>query len=275
MSSPTSALRNGILLYETLWVLSAIISPASSLYGGFGLLWWVSTVVSMIVIPLLIWKSQHHGIMKYIVFLHGLLGTAGIISPLAAPISFWNYVRPNGKPALSPDSPSGMYEWAEVVFVAFWLRYLTSFRKMQDSVIYLTSLFLLVSSVPWDRVMSAMDVREYTESGTQTQEILATAVISTEPVIIDARVDSMKKDVSNPSIEPKISRKDVEMSPSCATEWEYIDLYGSIQGPFTRSQMSTWYKAGFLEDDLRVSPARQYTFKAIRDEFPNGTVPFD
>jgi hypothetical protein len=211
--------------------------------------------------------------MKYIVFVHGLLGITGIISPLAAPLCFWNYVRPDRKTTILPSSPSGIFEWAEVVFVAFWMRYLTSFPTIKDSVIYWSSMILLVSSVPWERVSSSLDVKEYLESGTQTEEILATSIMSTEPIIIDARVDSNKKDASIPSMEC-ILRKEDELIPSRITEWQYIDLYGSIQGPFTKNQMSTWYKAGFLDNHLLVSPAGEYTFKTIRDEFPD-TAPFD
>jgi len=271
------ALRNGIILYETLWILSAIISPQYPFSGVPGLLSWISTIVSIIGIPVVIWKSRHHGIMKYVVFIHGLLGLTGIISPLALPMCFYNYLGVNGKPI--PDSPSGIYEWTEVVFVAFWFRYLSTYKNLRDPIIYLSSMFLILSSVPWDRVMSVLDVKEYMESCTQTDDHIGVKIVATEPVIIEARVDIMKVDVAiPPPHSPTITRGKVDgrtpKSPRC-TEWQYVDLYGSIQGPFTREQMSAWYKAGFLQDDLRISRCGKYTFKTIREEFPPDTVPFD
>ena len=57
--------------------------------------------------------------------------------------------------------------------------------------------------------------------------------------------------------------------------WFYRDVQGSVQGPFTTSQMYWWHRAGcYFTAGLMVRLTETGTFLPLRSLFPAGTKPF-
>jgi len=56
--------------------------------------------------------------------------------------------------------------------------------------------------------------------------------------------------------------------------WFYRDAQGSVQGPFTTSQMYLWHRAGYFTAGLQIRFTENGTFLPLRSLFPAGTKPF-
>merc|ERR1719480_98459 len=56
-------------------------------------------------------------------------------------------------------------------------------------------------------------------------------------------------------------------------EWEYLDMVGDVQGPFSSNAMCSWFVHGMLPRNLLVRPSTG-TFLPVRVYFPGDMVPF-
>lgn len=63
------------------------------------------------------------------------------------------------------------------------------------------------------------------------------------------------------------TRKSPESSFDPQKTWYYRDPQGQVQGPFSASQLLEWQKAGYYDDELPVSRARDQTFKPLAIAF--------
>lgn len=56
-------------------------------------------------------------------------------------------------------------------------------------------------------------------------------------------------------------------------EWEYLDMAGKVQGPFSSCAMHSWFSYGFLPMSLLVRPSGDSGFLPVNAYFPDG-LPF-
>ena len=57
-------------------------------------------------------------------------------------------------------------------------------------------------------------------------------------------------------------------------EWYFLDIHGKTQGPFPTEEMRSWYEAGYLNKDLKISQNPSKGFQALTDWFPNPDMSF-
>lgn len=61
---------------------------------------------------------------------------------------------------------------------------------------------------------------------------------------------------------------------AAATQWQYIDTKGEVQGPFSSDKMAQWYEHKMLPATLKLRRTTDSKFATIPEYFPKPLVPF-
>jgi hypothetical protein len=256
----TSSVFHGIYLFHSLfffrWALETF--PDSPALLKLGLLLILS--ISFLLACDLCWNIVPSGVLRYSRYIHGIVGSIGYISPFVLYLCLSEYASLIQEPPSPRISRINIPSICLDMFVSLLLEYVSSTSGSSSSLIPVTS-FLLCSS--W--VLGSPENPRITESKIPTSVPKFSlhrvkTIVSTESILVESM---LPLPVPKPSLN------------SLHQEWQYIDLQGTVQGPFPREQMASWYKAGFLKDDLKVSPGDSYTFRSISDLFSESSVPFD
>ena len=247
-----SSILNGIYLFQCI-SLSRAVSAALS-----GALWlqasWTIVFVGVLLASCTLSTRNEFpaGVISIIHYVHALLGSMGFISPFAFSLCVAQYTPQMILCMSRPLTPSVSSVFMDLL-VSITLEYVCSLTVLKLPIISFTSFLVWSLSSPIIGP-SRPEPRELNDKCINT--------IGSKFVLRPAQsVEQVKAIYFFPSSDHP-------------EEWQYIDLHNTVQGPFKNDQMADWYKAGFLKDDLHVSPAYQYTFRTIREQF-QGVLPFE
>ena len=216
----------------------------------------LSAIISFLIAFISSWNDIPYGILQYTQFIHGLFCSLGFVSPIALSLYIRQYDWALRNSHTARSRPGIISSLCSEMLVSLCLEYMCVIIGSSSELISVTS--WVVSCNPFYREPQV--VPEVT-----TNVVIPKFSIRKLNAILTTDLILFEEPVSQKTTPKSISEH----------EWQYIDLHGTVQGPFSREQMSSWYKAGFLRDDLRVSPGDTYTFRPIRDVFKNTSVPFD
>lgn len=103
-------------------------------------------------------------------------------------------------------------------------------------------------------------------------------------LISDDEISSNERDVSGPAtmlrtksdnMPPHHVYKDSQYAPAQSDQWLYEDPQGKIQGPFTATEMTEWYRAGYFDENLLVRQVFESRYSALGDLVKQrGSLPF-
>jgi hypothetical protein len=187
-------------------------------------------------------------------FIHALVGSAGFISPLAF-VACVDHYGNRSSAWMRHQRNSIAFGLFLDLLVSILLDFIYSQKVLYIRIIPVTSFLMWSFSNAW--------------------------IVPTSPVPREVSDKCVNTIGSKFMLRPPLSIKQLrtiyflpQSQIGSIDKWLYIDLHGTVQGPFTNDQMAAWYKAGFLKDDLRVSPADEYTFRTIREQFQS-VPPFE
>lgn len=103
-------------------------------------------------------------------------------------------------------------------------------------------------------------------------------------LISDDEISSNDRDVSGTAtllrkksdiVPPHQLYKDSQYVPAQNDQWLYEDPQGKIQGPFTATEMTEWYRAGYFDETLLVRQVFEKRYSALGDLVKQrGNLPF-
>lgn len=242
------AVVHGIYLFQCILHLNWVADLLRSISWVIRVVSLCFIVISVTCLVLLPDNRIRPGIVRNMRLVHNLVGSVGYVSPLIYSLLFSSLTAPiymHGKYRY-------MRDWIHPIYVALFvtliLEYATSYSWLEQSVVPFTC--MVADSLVADSTHPAK-FRLTANKGTNTKLAIFTlrqplSIITTERILCETVPETIK------SITPP-------------DEWRYIDLHGTVQGPFPRERMCAWYQDGYLKDDLRVSPADSYTFRTIRE----------
>lgn len=216
------------------------------------------------------------GIRDSVLLAHACACICGFVSDLSLALAIekvlWWVSAPNGKEVMS-----SLLYMPGVALCSFCLEILLSDFASYETSAKVTGVWIgaVLASVWAYRIFPKRNIIQYRECAAGTRlrvlEITRTeavTIISANEVEATSPLPKVAKQVE------KVSSPIAETTPSDFSEtrwvldltdedeeekivspdhWYYIDLSGSIQGPFSTKLMRTWYNSGLLRDDLRVS----------------------
>lgn len=104
-------------------------------------------------------------------------------------------------------------------------------------------------------------------------------------LISDDEISSNERDVSTSSAQllrkksdnmpPHQLYKESQYAPAQSDQWLYEDPQGKIQGPFTATEMTEWYRAGYFDENLMVRQVFEARYSALGELVKQrGSLPF-
>lgn len=87
------------------------------------------------------------------------------------------------------------------------------------------------------------------------------------------------KELFHPPLKPFKSRPPLKPPPVKqpsieASQWQYMDTKGNLQGPFSSQQMALWHQHNMLPKTLRLRRTTDVSFCTIDEYFPPPSAPF-
>jgi len=289
---------SAILLAQS---FSELVSDFLSLHSGGIAVSFIGRIIASILLGFaLSTVSCDDGIRDLVLMVHACCGLLGFVSNLALPLGIEKVFR--WKNAPFPKNENRRFLLSGLVLCSLcltllWLQ-LTAFTSAnRDSSACL--LFLLIS-VWIDRIFQSRNI-EYRDCATSPDYCSTQLeVFRAEPVVIEGSeiIVSASPENETSLLLEKVSSPMAETTPSdfssetrwmldltddgeeaSSNEWFYVDLTGTVQGPFASHVMQAWYKAGHLRDSLRISnrasPHSSYASIGDRAGRRGGRSPFE